>query len=372
MSWQTLPLAFQPMEVLTQRQLNRSLLARQLLLERVRRPGFEVIEHLVGMQAQVPSDPYTALWSRIEDFDPAELSTLIEERRAVRATALLRTTIHLVSARDCLVIRGVMQPVLERQFRYSPFARALPDVDVDDVVAAGLDILAERPMTMSALGRRLEERWPGRDPTALSYAIRYLVPLVQVPPRGLWGRGGQPVSDTVESWLGAAVESAPSLDDLVLRYLAAFGPATAKDVQVWSWLSGIREVLERLRPRLRTFRDGAGRELFDVPDGPMPDPDTPAPVRFLPEYDNIALSHDDRTRIIDRQFGVDRWMRGSVLVDGFVRGTWRLDGKRDAVLAVRLFDVADNSQRTDVEDEAGRLLGFLAPGAQTRDLRFVD
>jgi hypothetical protein len=360
------------MDVLTQRQLNRSLLARQMLLERQSRPAIEVIEHLVGMQAQVPSDPYTALWSRIEGFDPAELSTLIEERRAVRATALLRTTIHLVSARDCLTIRAAMQPVLERAFRYSPFAKALPDVDVDEVVSTGVELLDERPMTMSELGRRLEERWAGRDPTSLSYAIRYLVPLVQVPPRGLWGRGGLPVSVTVESWLGKPADPAPAIDELVVRYLAAFGPASAKDVQTWSWLTGIREVLERLRPRLRTFRDDAGRELFDVADGPMPDPDTPAPVRFLPEYDNITLSHDDRTRIIDRQYGLERWMRGSVLVDGFVRGTWRLDGKREAVLSVRLFDVTDGRQRGEVEDEAGRLLAFLTAGAQTRDLRFVD
>lgn len=360
------------MEVLTQRQLNRSLLARQMLLERQRRPAIEVIEHLVGMQAQVPTDPYTALWSRVEGFDPDELSTLIEERRAVRATALLRTTIHLVSARDCLIIRAAMQPVLERAFRYSPFAKALPDLDVDEVISAGVKLLADGPMTMSDLGRRLEERWPGRDPTALSYAIRYLVPLVQVPPRGLWGRGGLPVSMTVESWLGEPVKPVPAIDELVMRYLAAFGPATAKDVQTWSWLTGIRDVLERLRPRLRTFRDEAGRELFDVPDGPMPDADIPAPVRFLPEYDNIALSHDDRTRIIDRQYGLERWMRGSVLVDGFVRGTWRLDGKRDAVLSVRLLDVAHRSQRADVEDEASRLFACLAPDARTRDLRFVD
>jgi hypothetical protein len=360
------------MDVLGKRQLNRSLLARQLLLRRVERPAIEVIEHLVGMQAQVPGDPYTALWSRIEGFDPAELSSLIEERQAVRATALLRTTIHLVSARDCLTIRAAMQPVLERAFRSSPFAKALPDVDVEEVVAAGVELLNERPMTMSELGRHLEERWPGRDPTSLSYVIRYLVPLVQVPPRGLWGRGGLPVSVPVASWLGKPVGTLPGIDDLVLRYLAAFGPATAKDVQIWSWLTGIREVLEGLRPRLRTFRDEAGRELFDVPDGPMPDPDTPAPVRFLPEYDNIVLSHDDRTRIIDRQYDLDRWMRGSVLLDGFVRGTWRLDGKRDAVLSVRLFDVTDGPQRADVEEEAGRLLAFLAADADTRDLRFVE
>ncbi len=203
-------------------------------------------------------------------------------------------------------------------------------------------MLAERPHTIGEIGKRLNERWPDREATDLGYAIRYLVGLVQIPPRGVWGRSGRPVLDTIEQWLGQPLEANPSIDDLVLRYLAAFGPATAKDVQIWSWLTGIGEVLERLRPRLRTFRDEAGRELFDVPDGPLPDPDTPAPVRFLPEYDNLVLSHDDRSRVIDRRFGVDGWMRGSILVDGFVRGTWRHDTKQGvATMQIGLFaDVA--------------------------------
>ena len=361
------------MEVLTTRQLNRSLLARQMLLRRVDLPALDVIERLVGMQAQVPTDPYTALWSRIEGFDATELATLIDERRAVRGLALLRTTIHLVSARDCLTIRGAVQPMLERAFRYSPFAKALPDLDVDEVIAHGLELLAERPQTMSQLGKGLAARWPGRDPTALSYAIRYLVPLVQIPPRGLWGRSGQPVADTVEHWLGKPIDPAPSIDDLVLRYLAAFGPATAKDVQIWSWLTGMRAVIERLRPQLRTFHDESGRELFDVIDGPMPDPDTPAPVRFLPEYDNIVLSHDDRSRVLSRPFASGDWLRGSVLVDGFVAATWRLDSTRErATLSISVFHQLDRGQRAGLEEEATRLLAFLAADAPKRELRFLD
>ena len=265
-----------------------------------------MVERLVGMQAQVPSDPYFALWSRIEGFRTDELTSLITERRAVRATTMLRTTIHLVSARDALTLRALLQhPVAERQWGYSPFARALAGVDVDEVVAAGRAMLAERPQTIGEIGKRLNERWPDREAADLGYAVRYLVGLVQVPPRGVWGRSGRPVLDTIEQWLGEPLAVAPSIDYLVLRYLAAFGPATAKDVQTWSWLTGIGEVLERLRPRLRTFHDQGGRELFDVPDGLLPDPDTPAPVRFLPEYDNLVLSHDDRSRVIDRRFGLD-------------------------------------------------------------------
>ena len=192
---------------------------------------------------------------------------------------------------------------------------------------------------------------------------------MQIPPRGVWGKGGRPVLETIERWLGQPLEANPSVDDLVLRYLAAFGPATAKDVQVWSWLTGIREVLERLRPRLRTFRDEAGRELFDVPDAPLPDADTPAPVRFLPEYDNLVLSHDDRTRVIDRRFGEDGWMRGSILVDGFVRGTWRHDTKgAPRRCSSHLFEGMAAGDRGEVEAEAVRVLDFLAADALTREI----
>jgi hypothetical protein len=359
--------------VLTRRALNRALLSRQLLLRREKRPAIEVIEHLVGMQAQVPSDPYLGLWSRIEGFHAEELASLITDRRAVRATTLLRTTIHLVSAPDALVLRATLQPVVERQWGYSPFARALAGVDVDEVVAAGRAMLAERPHTIGEIGERLHERWPDHQATDLGYAIRYLVGLVQVPPRGVWGRSGRAVLDTIEQWLGEPLEPNPSVDDLVRRYLAAFGPATAKDVQIWSWMTGMREVLERLRPGLRTFRDEAGRELFDIPDGALPDPETPAPVRFLPEYDNLVLSHDDRTRILDRRFGIDGWLRGSILVDGFVRGTWRHDTKGSvATLLIALFEQVAATDREEVEAEAARVVDFLAADARSREIQFRE
>ena len=355
--------------VLTRRQLNRSLLARQRLLERVHTPALEVIEHLVGMQAQVPSDPYIALWSRIDAFQAAELSALIEDRRAVRVVGLMRTTIHLVSARDALTIRPLMQAALERAWRYSPFSKQLGGAEVADVIAAGLDLLADGPMVATDLGKRLQERWPEADAVSIGYAIRFLTPVLQPPPRGLWGRSGAARVETVEHWLGRSLDANPSVDEVVVRYLAAFGPATPKDVQVWSWWTGMREVLERLRPRLVTYRDERGRELFDVPDAPFPDPDTPAPVRFLPEYDNIALSHDDRTRIIDRKFSEDIWMRGSILVDGFLRGTWRIDTRRHAsTLRIGTFDDLSSPELADVGAEAERLAEFLVPDAASREI----
>jgi hypothetical protein len=320
----------------------------------------------------VPGDPYIGLWTRLAAFGTDALVEMLEERRAVRATTMLRTTIHLFSARDARAVRPVLQPVAERQFGYSPFARALDGVPIDEVVAEGRRLLAEEPLTMAELGRRLSRRWPQRDPGPLSYAVRYLVPLVQIPPRGLWGRSGQPVCALTEQWLERTPVPASTVDDLVIRYLAAFGPATAADVQTWSWLTGIRAVLERLRPQLRTFRDEAGRELFDVPDGPLPDPATPAPVRFLPEYDNVLLSHADRSRILFAEHRGQPFMKGFILVDGFLRGTWQVD--RDgsaATLQVHIYESITRRDRAELREEGSRLLDFAHGTVATRRLRFM-
>jgi hypothetical protein len=350
--------------VLTQRQLNRSLLARQLLLERVRMPALEVIHRLVGMQAQEPIDPYVGLWTRVEGFDPDELSQLLESRAAVRAVALMRTTIHLVTAKDALAIRPLMQPALERLWRTSGFAKRIGDADVDEVVAAGVQTLAQGPLIASELGRRLRERWPEADGQSLGYAVRFLVPNIQPPPRGLWRRRGAALVQLMETWLGRPVDTEPPLDELVMRYLAAFGPATPADVSAWSGWTAMRDALDRLRPRLRTFRDERGRELFDVPDAPFPDPDTPVPVRFLPQFDNIALGHEDRSRVIGRRYSEPIWLRGGILVDGMVRGTWKLDTKgEDAQLLVRIFEPMSEPEVDDVGEEAIRLGSFLAPNS---------
>jgi hypothetical protein len=357
---------------LTRRALNRALLARQLLLERHSLPAEQAIEHLVGMQAQVPADPYVGLWTRLATFGTDDLGVLLEQRRAVRATTMLRTTIHLFSARDALSVRAVLQPVAERQFGYGQFARALRGVPIDEVVAEGRRLLAEEPLTMAELGRRLARSWPDRDPGPLSYAVRYLVPLVQIPPRGIWGRSGQAISALTEQWLERVPAATLTIDQLVVRYLVAFGPATAADIQTWSWLTGIRSVLERLRPQLRTFRDEAGRELFDVPDGLLPDPATPAPVRFLPEYDNIQLSHADRSRILVAEHRGQPFMKGFILVDGFASATWQVtrEGKA-ATLQVHLYKPISRPDRAELRDEGARLLTFMHPTASTRRLRFL-
>jgi hypothetical protein len=358
--------------VLSRRVLNRTLLARQLLLERVSMPAQAVIEHLVGMQAQEPLDPYVGLWTRVADFDPMELSGLIEARRAVRGSTL-RTTLHLMTARDFLTLRPVLQDVLERAWRSSPFAKDLVGLDLDEVVAAGREWLEKEPLTTAQLATLLAERWPDRMPNSLAYASRFLLPIVQVPPRGLWGKKAGPKALTVQTWLGRSLETATAADDAVLRYLAAFGPATVSDIRIWSWLTGLREVVERLRPRLRTFRDEAGRELFDVGDGVFMDPDVPAPIRFLPQYDNIFLSHDDRSRILVEKMTVpDLVWKGGLLIDGFVAAAWRIRrDKLGATMTIEHVHPVSGDQRLEIEEEATRLLGFLAADAETRNVQIV-
>jgi hypothetical protein len=359
-------------DVLSARALNRALMARQGLVERSAMPVAEMIERLVGMQAQVPSNPYVALWSRLRDFDPAELSDLIATRDAVRAGAM-RATIHLLTARDCLAIQPITGDVLERAFR-SGFGKATEGVDIEAVAAAGRELLEEEPRTRAELARLLAPRWPGVEPETLGLTVTFKTPLVQVPPRGLWGQTSQARWALTERWLGAPLDGGAAVDALVVRYLAAFGPATVADIRTWSRLTGLRAVVERLRPRLRTFRDERGRELFDVPDAPLPHPDTPVPVRFLPEYDNVLLAHDDRSRVISGlapslPVPTGRWI-GTLLVDGFFRAYWRLAEEEGiATLTIDRFtpDSADPpATAQDVAAEGERLLAFLAPAAGRR------
>ncbi len=343
------------------RALNRALLERQLLLERRAAPVAATLERLVGMQAQEPQAPYLGLWSRVAAFSPGELSELIAERRAVRGS-LMRATLHLVTVEDWLRLRPLIAPVLARGFGATPFSKAIAGVDVDELLALGRRLLAERPYTRAELGPLLAEHWPDVDPAALAYAVSYLEPLVQVPPRGLWRERGQARWLTADAFLERETGDGLSLAELVLRYLAAFGPATAQDVQAWSGLRGIGEVTRGLGDRLRSFRDERGRELYDVLDGPLPDPDSPAPPRFLPPFDNAVLAHADRTRITPAAYreavSRDRLMR-TFLVDGFVAGTWRIERE---ILHVRPFGPLRRADARAVHGEGERVLEFLSGG----------
>lgn len=361
-------------EMVDRRALNRATLARQLLLERDERPVPDAVAHLVGLQAQTPHTWYVGLWTRLAGFRPEDAADLLAERRLVRI-ALMRSTIHLVTADDCLALRPLVQPVIERSMSGN-FGKRLAGLNRAELVAAARDLVAAEPLTYAEIGRRLAARWPDHDPAALAQGARAWLPLVQVPPRGLWGQSGPIAHTTTEAWLGRPLDPAPSLEAMVRRYLGAFGPASVMDVQTWSGLTKLREVVDRLRPGLRAFRDEQGRELFDLPDAPRPDPATPAPPRFLYDFDNLLLSHADRGRVVtDAYRRLDFPANGAqpsiLLLDGFTAGTWQVARRRGAAtLTVRPFAPISAADEAAVADEGANLLAFVAPG-DSHDLRFA-
>jgi Winged helix DNA-binding domain len=362
-------------DTLSLRALNRATLERQMLLRRWQTPMLDAIEQLVGLQAQTPHSWYHGLWTRLEDFQPERLAEMLVNRQVARI-ALMRSTIHLVTARDCLWLRPITQPVIERSTKGS-FGRHWIGLDTAAVAAAGRALVEEKPRTFSELGNLLAERWPDRPPAALAQAIRAWVALVQIPPRGVWGMSGPAAHTTVEAWLGGPLATNPSPEDLILRYLGAFGPATVKDMQTWSGLTRLSEITDRLRPRLASFRDQQGRELFDLPDAPRPDPGISAPPRFLYDYDNLLLSHADRSRFITEEyhkqgFTMDGPMPCIALVDGFTNATWKIIRNRNtAILTIKPFTRLSRKEIAALTEEGARLLAFAAADAGAHDIRFI-
>jgi hypothetical protein len=320
------------------------------------------------MQAQAPRLPYVALWSRLQGFRHDELSRLVENRSAVRMS-LMRNTIHLVTTEDALLLKPLFQPLHERGFfSGSPWGRRLNMSNTEAVRAEGRRIMGQRPRTVAELGKLLAEQFPEHDGVALAYAVRYLVPLVFTPPRGTWGGRGLVTLTTVEAWLDRGPGPAISPEDLVLRYLAAFGPASAADMRAWSGLA-MRPAFEALRSRLKTFQDERGVELFDLAKAPLPDPETRVPPRFLPDFDNILLAHADRTRIMAPGqhlglFSSNGVMKGSLLLDGFVRAAWIPEraGKTTTLVVTPFGTAIPKALQPAIAEEGMRLLEFLAPG----------
>jgi hypothetical protein len=325
--------------VLDRRTLNRTLLERQLLRERSRTGAAEAVRHLVGLQSQVPETPYVGLWTRLAGFGFEELAGLLTGRRVVRI-ASLRGTVHLLDAEDALWLRPLLQPALERQFESSRWARGVAGVPRAELARVGRELVEERPRTPAELRAELGPRWPEADPAALATALRHLLPLVQLPPRGVWGRGGGALHTTLTHWLGRPSEPYDPAGDpdpaareaatreAVRRYLAAFGPATAADAQRWSGLTGLRRTMAGME--LTTYRDEAGRTLFDLPEAGLADPETPVPPRLTAPFDNLVLSHQDRSRVLDeahrsRVMTVNGLVSGTVLADGWTAGSWRTD-----------------------------------------------
>jgi len=358
--------------------LNRATLDRQLLLRRAAMTASQAIGHLTGLQAQAPLAPYVGLWTRLAGFRHEELKDLITERAVVRAH-LHRNTVHLLTAEDYLTFRPLFSPLLERALA-SHFRRNLAGVDLAELRDVATTLLAETPLTRAELGRRLAGRWPDRDPGSLAYAATHLLPLVQVPPRGLWGSTGQSTWFLAAAWLEGTtaqpLTERQAAGELVLRYLAAYGPASVNDIQAWSGLSRLREVTEGLSRRLRAFTGPDGGELLDVPDAPRPGEYVHAPPRFLPEYDNLLLSFADRSRVIPDGRPVplppgNGAKVGTLLVDGFWWANWTITRGRDrAVLEVQPVKPLRGSH-DDIAREASRLLEFAAPAA-AHDVRFAE
>ena len=364
-----------PAATISTRALNRALLARQMLLQRHSMTALDAIERLAGMQAQVARPPFVGLWTRLANFTRTELTTALHDRRVVRVTAM-RGTLHVMTSADYIALRGAMQPMLTKGTLAILRDRAA-GLDMELLDAEGRKFFAKSPATFDALRDHLKAKFPKRDERAMAYAIRTHVPLVQVPTDAPWAFPAAADFTLADGWLARKVSTAATTAEaLVLRYLAAFGPATPGDAQAWSGLAGLREVFESLRPSLVTFRDERKRELFDLPRAPRPDEDVDAPVRFIPDFDNLVLSHDDRSRIMaDSHRGrvtlKNLQVRATFLVDGMIAGTWKSERKRKtAVLVIEPFATVARRARTSLEDEGERLLAFLEDDASERVIRW--
>jgi hypothetical protein len=307
------------------------------------------------MQAQIPTDPYYGLWSRLAGFDAADLSALIETRKAVRIGSM-RGTIHLMPAGDALAIRPLMQPVFDRVLFSNAESRPLKGRDLTGIIAAARGAVEAKSLTWLELRRHLAGKWPDVPDVALLRAAQFCLPLVQVPPRGLWGKAGAARVTTMEAWLKKKPKAMP-FQKLMLRYLAGFGPASVMDAQAWSGLTKLAPVFEALRPKLAVFRSTDGRELFDLPDAPRPDEGTPAPVRFLPVYDNVTpLPLNGQVR--------------AFLVDGFVTGFWKIAVDKDvATLILEPFRRLNRKEMAALTAEGRALMKFAEPAAEAGEVR---
>lgn len=360
--------------VLTLRELNRATLARQLLLERAQLAVPAAIEQVVGLQAQQAAPPYVGLWTRLQDFRRDDLATLIENRAVVKAT-LMRSTLHLFTAADYLRLRATLQPVMTNAWE-AIFRELKGNFDLAKLLEVARPFIAEEPRTFADITTKLLEAMPGFEAGALRYGVRTHLPLIQVPIRKQWSYPGNPQFTLAESWLGTMIPTETDMHTLTRRYLAAFGPARVTDMQTWSGLPKLKENFETLRSELVTYRDEQGVELFDLPGIELPAAEIPAPVRFLPEFDNLLLSHSNRTRVVADAYKSKIYLPGlrvaaTVLVDGFVAGVWTVEKTKGvATLTVEPLTALDAANRQTLLEEAEALVRFLEPDAKQFAVRF--
>ena len=356
---------------MTLRELNRATLARQGLLERSSAKPVEMVEQLLGLQAQEPKPPFIGLWSRIEGFEADDLREALRSGEVVRAT-LMRATLHVWSASDYRALRGSLQPALDSAMGGILKARG-EGVDVDDTLAAARKLLARgRKLTFNEIRDALSEQFPDVDSRALGYVTRTGLPLAMVPSDDAWG---YPRDSQFQ--LVGKVDKQAATEELVRRYLAAFGPASPTDMQVWSGLKGLKGFFDPMPDGMVTAMGWEGEYLFDLEDAPRPPGDTPAPVRFLPAFDNLLLSHKDRTRIIadeHRPKVVTKNLRihPTFLVDGFAAGMWSIKAtKKKATLTLEPFAKLTKKARGELEVEGEALLRFAEPEVEAVGVKFA-
>jgi hypothetical protein len=328
------------------------------------------------MQAQLARPPFIGLWSRLEGFDRQSLARAIERRDVVRGT-MMRATIHLMSRGDFVRFRPVLQPMLSQAVR-GVFRDKAGDLDTTALVASAREYFEQTPRTFDALRAHLRARFPKLDERATAYFVRLHLPLVQVPVAGAdWAYPAAADFAVAESWLGQKLDGDDRPHAFVIRYLAAFGPASVRDFQTWSGLPVAPAIVDELRTKLRTFRDERGRELFDLPKAPRPDEREDAPVRFLPEFDSLLLAFADRTRVIADEhrpliYTKNLLVPATFLVDGVAAGTWKIErNKKLARLILKPFDVLPKRAKADLAREGESLAQFVEADAPAVSVEFV-
>jgi hypothetical protein len=346
--------------VLSLRDLNRTLLLRQHLLERVEMPALQMVEHLIGLQAQENLPPYLSLAARLEGFDPHELSAALARKEAVRFLTM-RGTIHVLVPDDALSLRAWVQRALDQQSSSNQMSRPARGVPTDDLVATTRRLLEKGPLPVKELGERLAECFAGVPAAALAHVARERAPMVQVPPRGLWKHSGGVVYQTVEDYLGRPMRQVDE-HELVRRYLRAFGPATPADMTVWSRVTRLGPVFSSMKDELVVVECEDGTRRYDVPGAPYAEGGTPAPVRMLGAYDNVWLSHANRDHIVPvdvrpRWMGVNGGVGSTIFVDGFMAGLWWV---RDERVVTEVFPALTREQQSELDAEIERIGELLS------------
>ncbi|WP_225826501.1 winged helix DNA-binding domain-containing protein [Streptomyces naphthomycinicus] len=359
-------------DVLSRRALNRATLARQLLLERAQTSVADAVERLLALQAQQPSAPFLGLWNRLAGFTADDLRTALDRREVVRAT-YVRATVHLLSARDYLAFRALVEPSLAAAAAAATKRIPGPDADPERLVSVARGVLGAGPLDFGAIRERMQVEFPEVNDRALGYCVRMNLPLVMVPTADRWAFPASSQVAMAESWLGTEPAANSSAEDFVRRYLAAYGPAGPADLREFGWLK-TADVFQRLAPELREFTTEDGQVVYDLADAPRPDPDTPAPARLLPEFDSLVLAHKDRSRIVPTEYRprlITKNLRvpASFLWDGFVAGTWSTTRRRTAVtLTLTPFERLPAQAVRELSAEADRVLRFTDAGIAERDV----